>query len=33
MATDKLRNQMDGFMLPASDQAPTMGLYLSLIHI
>ena len=27
MATDKLRNQMDGFMQPASDQAPTMGLY------
>jgi hypothetical protein len=27
MATDKLRNQMDGFMRPASDQAPTMGLY------
>lgn len=27
MATDKLKNQMDGFMRPASDQAPTMGLY------
>ena len=27
MATDKLRNQMDGFMQPTSDQAPTMGLY------
>ena len=27
MATDKLKNQMDGFMQPASDQAPTMGLY------
>ena len=27
MATDKLRNQMDGFMQPASAQAPTMGLY------
>ena len=27
MATDKLRNQMDGFMRPATDDAPTMGLY------
>jgi len=27
MATKELRNQMDGFMQPASDQAPTMGLY------
>src|SRR6056300_1537413 len=27
MATDKLKNQMDGFMQPTSDQAPTMGLY------
>ena len=27
MATDKLKNQMDGFMQPASDDAPTMGLY------
>ena len=27
MATDKLKNQMDGFMRPATDDAPTMGLY------
>jgi hypothetical protein len=27
MATDKLKNQMDGFMRPATDEAPTMGLY------
>ena len=27
MATKELKNQMDGFMQPASDQAPTMGLY------
>src|SRR5210317_115960 len=27
MATEKLKNQMDGFMRPASDEAPTMGLY------
>ena len=27
MATEKLKNQMDGFMRPATDEAPTMGLY------
>ena len=27
MATEKLKNQMDGFMKPATDEAPTMGLY------
>ena len=27
MATKELRNQMDGFMKPATDEAPTMGLY------
>jgi len=27
MATKKLKNQMDGFMKPATDEAPTMGLY------
>ena len=27
MATSKIKNQMDGFMQPASDDAPTMGLY------
>ena len=27
MATEKLKNQMDGFMQPATDEAPTMGLY------
>jgi hypothetical protein len=27
MATSKIKNQMDGFMQPASDNAPTMGLY------
>ena len=27
MATKELKNQMDGFMKPATDEAPTMGLY------
>lgn len=27
MATKELKNQMDGFMRPATDEAPTMGLY------
>jgi hypothetical protein len=27
MATEKLKNQMDGFMRPATAEAPTMGLY------
>ena len=27
MATKELKNQMDGFMKPATAEAPTMGLY------